>query len=201
MQLACQRRGQDRGDWPDPSVNDALVLSHLDRVHAEARVMRRRVPRAVGMDELVSAGTMGLIEASASFDPERGTVFRTHADRRIRGAMQDHLRIAGWRPRGPRRREEGLEAVLDAPSRAPGPLEAAVRLDTARAVRGLLSPLAQRTRAALVAYHAYDHSLKEIGAALGVSESRACQLVKQGLARLRRDERAADVALGGDGVA
>lgn len=179
-------------------MNDALVLSNLDRVHVEARVMRRHVPRAVGLDELVSAGTMGLIEASESFDPKGGAAFRTHADRRIRGAMQDHLRSGGWRPRGPRRREEGLEAVQDMPARETGPQEAAERLDTARAVRGLLSPLAQRTRAALVAYHAYDHSLKDIGAALGVSESMACRLVKQGLARLGRDRRLADVAGVGD---
>jgi RNA polymerase sigma factor for flagellar operon FliA len=74
----------------------------------------------VELDELVSAGTLGLIEAFNNFDAGRGLAFSTFAAPRIRGAMLDELRRQDHVPRSVRRRTRELHAALDALTRSLG---------------------------------------------------------------------------------
>jgi RNA polymerase sigma factor FliA len=71
---------------------DELILAHLPLVrHALARLVAH-LPPGVDVDNLESAGVLGLVEAASKFDPERGVKFETFAAWRIRGAVFDELR-------------------------------------------------------------------------------------------------------------
>lgn len=71
---------------------DKLVVENLEYVrHVLARTARG-LPHFVDVDNLESAGILGLVEAAALYEPERGVEFRTFAHHRIRGAILDELR-------------------------------------------------------------------------------------------------------------
>lgn len=80
-----------------------LLRQHLGLVHHVARQLAQRLSTEAQLDELVSAGSLGLIQAVDSFDPRRGLAFSTYAVPRIRGAMLDELRRLDHVPRGVRR--------------------------------------------------------------------------------------------------
>lgn len=71
---------------------DRLVHQHLGLVrHVLSRIVTE-LPETVDRENLRGAGLLGLVEAAARFDPERGVEFRQFAYRRIRGAVVDELR-------------------------------------------------------------------------------------------------------------
>ncbi len=89
------------------------VSQHLGLVYHVARSLRRSRGIVIELDELVSAGTLGLIEALANFDASRGLAFTTFAAPRIRGAMLDELRRLDHVPRSVRRRARAIAAATD----------------------------------------------------------------------------------------
>jgi RNA polymerase sigma factor for flagellar operon FliA len=116
----------------DPGARRQLLELYVGLVHHVAREMSRRT-KAVELDDLVSAGTFGLIRALDSFDLSRGLAFSTYAVRRIRGAILDDLRSQDWAPRAARvkaRRLQVATAALECRlGRAPRPEEVAAQLD------------------------------------------------------------------------
>jgi RNA polymerase sigma factor for flagellar operon FliA len=92
----------------DPEVRSQLLNQYLGLVHYSARELAAKIPQSVELDDLVSAGTLGLIQALEGFDPSRGHVFSTYAMQRIRGAMLDDLRSRDWMPRSVRSRARKL---------------------------------------------------------------------------------------------
>jgi RNA polymerase sigma factor FliA len=88
--------------------------STLELVDMIARQVRRTVGQGVELDELVSFGREGLLDAARRFDPSRGVPFRSYANYRVRGAVVDGVRASA---RLPRRVHEKLRA-FDAASRA-----------------------------------------------------------------------------------
>lgn len=102
-----------------PVERDGLLTQHLGLVHHVARQLANRLSTAAELDELVGAGTVGLIQAVDSFDRSRGLSFSTYAVPRIRGAILDELRKQDHVPRNVRRRtrevsraRESLSSVL-----------------------------------------------------------------------------------------
>lgn len=71
------------------------------------------LPRSVRLDDLVSAGVMGLLASIDNFDPTLGIKFETYAMTRIRGAMVDSLRELDWVPRSIRQKARKLEQAVD----------------------------------------------------------------------------------------
>jgi len=69
-------------------------VEYLPVVQKIARQLRRKLPDWVGMDDLVSSGMLGLVEAAQRFDPEKSVSFHSFAAFRIKGAMLDELRRA-----------------------------------------------------------------------------------------------------------
>lgn len=88
----------------DASDQDELVTQELSQVYYIASRIRERLPQHVELDDLVSAGVVGLIEAARSFDSSKNVQFRTFAKFRIRGAIFDSLRETDWGSRYMRRR-------------------------------------------------------------------------------------------------
>ena len=74
-----------------------------------ARKVAGPLPRHVEFDELVSAGTLGLVEASQRFDASRGVKFEAFVADRVRGAIIDHLRSVDWAPRSVRAAARSLD--------------------------------------------------------------------------------------------
>ena len=74
------------------TIRETTIVQHLAHVRALARRLQSRVPRCVTVDDLVSAGAIGLMQAVDRFQPARGLQFGTYAGHRIWGAM---LRRAG----------------------------------------------------------------------------------------------------------
>jgi RNA polymerase sigma factor FliA len=119
-------------DTADPSARRQLLDLYIGLVHHVARAMSRRTT-AVELDDLVSAGTFGLIRALDSFDLSRGLAFSTYAVRRIRGAILDDLRSQDWAPRAVRVKARRLQVATTALQcrlgRSPRPEEVADQLD------------------------------------------------------------------------
>lgn len=86
---ALWRRWRDAGDL---DARRELLGRYLGLVHHAAREVAPRVRDAVSLDELVSAGSIGLLQSMEGFDIDRGLAFSTFAMRRIRGAILDELR-------------------------------------------------------------------------------------------------------------
>jgi RNA polymerase sigma factor FliA len=80
-------------------VRNELVMHHLHLVTRHAKSIWQRLPRAIQLEDLVSAGAEGLIQAVESFDVGRGFQFATYAAARIRGAILDWLRDGDDVPR------------------------------------------------------------------------------------------------------
>ncbi|ASS75626.1 hypothetical protein CIG75_11920 [Tumebacillus algifaecis] len=95
----------------DKQARDALVVAHLPLVQKVVYKMSSTWNAAVNFDDLVSMGTLGLIEAIERFDPMRGYEFVTFATWRIRGAVLDGLRSQDWVPRSLRTKAKEIEAA------------------------------------------------------------------------------------------
>lgn len=78
---------------------DELIVSHLSLVKRIAYHLLGRLPSTVQVDDLIQAGTLGLIEASKNYDPSQGASFETYAGIRIRGSILDEVRHGDWSPR------------------------------------------------------------------------------------------------------
>jgi RNA polymerase sigma factor for flagellar operon FliA len=94
----------------DMDARAELLQQYVPLVHFVARQLASRVA-AVELEELVSAGNLGLMRALEVFDLSRGLAFTTYAVPRIRGAILDDLRRRDWLPRSGRARARRLVAV------------------------------------------------------------------------------------------
>lgn len=90
----------------------ALLDRFLGLVHHVARQISRGVPDEVELDDLVSAGTLGLVLALQSFDRSRGLAFSTYATPRIHGSILDDLRSRDWVPRSVRSKARRIAAAI-----------------------------------------------------------------------------------------
>ena len=172
------------------------VVRHLPLVRRIATRMSPRVPQ-LEIDDLVAAGTIGLIEAVDRYDEELGVPFRSFAYRRIKGAIIDEIRrflgrettASGQRAAAPLSLEAPIFEMHDltlldvTPDRlAPQP-ETGVELnELLRAIDDL--PCRQRE---ILRLSASGHTVTEIAFLHGCSPSRASQLLVE--ARYRLEER------------
>ena len=128
--LTLWRQYRRRGDQ---SARTELLHRHLPLVRLLARKLAARIGGAVEVDDLVSAGTIGLVQALESYDMSRANSFATYASRRIHGAMLDDLRSRDWVPRSVRAKARQLQRVSgtieSVLKRAPQPREMAAALE------------------------------------------------------------------------
>lgn len=102
------------------TARDRLLEEHLGLVHHVARQVSRTLAVRADFDELVSAGTIGLMTALEGFDATRGLAFSTFAAPRIRGAILDELRKQDHVPRSIRRKTREIAAAREAYQREHG---------------------------------------------------------------------------------
>lgn len=215
-----------------------LVEQHAPLVKKIALHLLARLPDSVLLDDLMQAGMIGLLEAAAKYQSDRGASFETYAGIRIRGAIVDEIRKGDWVPRSvhrnARRVAAAIKSVEDREGREAQDAEVAAELDMSLSeyhaclndansgrlfsldelnesgelpiqeqeasdnpLDGLASAafrsslveaiegLPEREKLVLSLYYQEELNLKEIGAVLGVSESRVSQIHSQAAARLR----------------
>ena len=98
----------------DVEARSELLRMHVGIVHFVARRLARSLSDEVELDELVSAGHVGLMAAVENFDESRGLAFTTFAATRVRGAMLDELRRLDHVPRSVRAKARELHTVRSA---------------------------------------------------------------------------------------
>ena len=227
---------------PEPVDRDRLLLEHLPTVRYVARRIHERLPQHVELEDLISAGVVGLIDAFTKFDHSKKVQFKSYAQFRIRGAILDSLRSLDWSPRELRRKgravEEAIRTQTQRLGRAPSEQEIAgemqLNLSDYQSLLGDLkgleigslhmersedsgdeelayipgSPeedplfrclqgemkqrladavddLPEKERLVLTLYYFEELTMKEIGATLGVVESRVSQIHSSAVLRLR----------------
>ncbi len=80
-------------------LRNRLIERYMPLVRYNGERIWARLPEGVELDDLVSAGVFGLMDAIDAFDLSRGVKFETYCVPRIRGAMLDELRSMDWVPR------------------------------------------------------------------------------------------------------
>ncbi|MBS1984357.1 MAG: hypothetical protein JST16_09295 [Bdellovibrionales bacterium] len=90
---------------------DQIILDHLPQVELLARRLHRRCPQ-VELDDLISAGTVGLIQAVDRVDSSRNLKLKTLAEHRINGALIDYLRKVDPLPRTVRHFQKRRDSIL-----------------------------------------------------------------------------------------
>lgn len=120
----------------DPSNQDLrnrLVETYLPLVKYNGERIWSRLPEGVELDDLVSAGVFGLMDAIDAFDLSRGVKFETYCVPRIRGAMLDELRTMDWVPRLVRSKasklNEAIKTLETKLGRQPTEIELAAQLE------------------------------------------------------------------------
>lgn len=100
--------------WSDFSLADKenITRHYAPKIRFLALRLKTKLPRSVELSELISAGTLGLLEALGKFQPQLGIRFETYAENRIRGAMLDELRRMDWFPRSLRQRVRRLDEAM-----------------------------------------------------------------------------------------
>jgi RNA polymerase sigma factor for flagellar operon FliA len=239
---AAERDGFGTESYKRSPVPEASLNEHLPMVRFLALRIRERLPQQVEMEDLISAGIVGLMDALQKFDPTKKVQFRTYAQFRVRGAMLDSLRALDWGPRDLRRKGRAVEEAIRSLSTSLGkpPTESEVAkemgldLNTYQQLLGELSglelsslnatpgedagvealallpagpeddpflqcqssemrrllaraiqELPERERMVLTLYYYEELTMREVGATLGVVESRVSQLHSSAMARLR----------------
>jgi len=120
-------------DQTNQELRNRLIEQYFPLVRFNAERVWAKLPDGVDLNDLISAGVFGLMDAIEAFDLERGVKFETYCVPRIRGAMLDELRTMDWVPRLVRSKASKLEAArkeLEAKvGRPPTDLELAEKLE------------------------------------------------------------------------
>lgn len=112
---------------------EQLILSHYPMVRRVAFRMVSRYPSSIEADDLITIGTLGLIDAVDKFESGRSVSFSAYARIRVQGAILDELRKADWVPRSVRNRfsklQEAKKSLFEELGREPSEDELAAHMD------------------------------------------------------------------------
>ena len=90
-----------------------ILLEFLPTIRRMAGIMAFKNPFSLDIEDLTSAGAMGLLSALKRYDPTRDIKFRTFAEYRIRGMMLDEIRAMDWVPRSVRSRRDQVRQIVE----------------------------------------------------------------------------------------
>jgi RNA polymerase sigma factor for flagellar operon FliA len=240
------QRKQERRSGPEPlrGGRDELLSRHLPLVRQVVQRLAVRKPPHIDIDDLVSWGIVGLLDAIKKYDPGKEASFATYAQFRIRGAILDHLRSLDWVPRSVRQKASLLERTCHNLENELGraaseeeiagalgvnlqeyqnllskvgemslfsledlgfgsgderfrrtrqtetldgadPLAVLLTQERIDIVADAIGRLPERERLVVTLYYHEELTMKEVGAVLGLTESRVSQVHSQAMIRLR----------------
>lgn len=93
----------------DAKTKDEIIIEYAPLIKFIAQKIASRLPPNIELDDLISCGVIGLMDAIDKFDPTRDNKFKTYAEFRIRGAILDELRAQDWVPRSIREKAKLVE--------------------------------------------------------------------------------------------
>ena len=96
----------------DGRLRDQLITDYAPLIRFVAQRIAARLPSNIDIDDLISAGVIGLMDAIEKYDPTRDNKFKTYAEFRIRGAILDELRSQDWVPRSVRDKAKKIERAF-----------------------------------------------------------------------------------------
>ncbi|MCA9483492.1 MAG: FliA/WhiG family RNA polymerase sigma factor [Nitrospina sp.] len=88
---------------------DQIVQEYAPMIKYVANRIALRLPPHIEVDDLISVGVLGLIDAIEKYDPTRGAKFKTYAEFRVRGSILDELRSLDWVPRSVRQKASEMD--------------------------------------------------------------------------------------------
>lgn len=91
---------------------EELIKEYSSLIKFVAQKIAIRLPPNIELDDLISAGSIGLMDAIDKWDPTRDNKFKTYAEFRIRGAILDELRSQDWVPRSVRDKSKALDRAI-----------------------------------------------------------------------------------------
>ncbi len=224
-------------------LRDEITVKFLPVVRSVACRIAHRLPSHVEVNDLVSAGTVGLLDALDKFDSKYKASFRTYAENRINGSILDELRKVDWAPRSVRQSTKKLQSTvselskrlsrppseeeiaeemsigvedvrkilkdassttlfsLDEPRGDEGkslkegisaketpdysPYEHLKARETKQLIKETIDTLPEKEKLVLSLYYFEELTMKEIGLALDITESRVCQLHGKAIITMR----------------
>jgi len=114
------------------SERERLILEHLPQVRWVATRIHEKLPESTCLEDLISIGIVGLINAIDNFDPKFNVKLKTYAEHKIRGAILDSIRGLDGVPAHKRKRVKQIQATVGVLEqrlqRAPGEEEIAAEL-------------------------------------------------------------------------
>ena len=129
--------------WPDKvdsAWQEQMVVQYAPLIKYIASRLALRLPSHISLDDLISSGIIGLIDAIHKFDPTKNISFKTYAEFRIKGSILDELRSLDWIPRSVRKKSHVLEKAYAELERNLGrPAEPEEVCDVLLGARGVLS--------------------------------------------------------------
>jgi RNA polymerase sigma factor for flagellar operon FliA len=95
----------------DGKLRDQLIMDYSPLIRFVAQRIASRLPSNIDIEDLISSGVIGLMDAIDKYDPSRDNKFKTYAEFRIRGAILDELRSQDWVPRSVRDKAKRLDRM------------------------------------------------------------------------------------------
>src|SRR3954463_4151243 len=95
-----------------PQQKDKLIMEYAPLIKFIAQKIAVRLPSNIELDDLISSGVIGLMDAIEKYDPSRDNKFKTYAEFRIRGAILDELRAQDWVPRSVRDKAKLIDRTM-----------------------------------------------------------------------------------------
>jgi len=92
-------------------IRDRLIIACLPFVRSTAYRLSAYANQSQDMDDLVSAGIIGIMDAIKKYDPSKGASFKNYAQHRIRGAIIDEIRSMDWVPYSIREKARSIEKI------------------------------------------------------------------------------------------
>jgi RNA polymerase sigma factor for flagellar operon FliA len=202
---SCHAMAGARVADASPAVSSEEIVAYMPLVRKVVGRYVARLPPSVQRDDLMCAGTCGLVDALRRNPDRRRASFLKYVNVRVRGAVVDELRSLDWLSRTARGRLKGTQesgspwpckmipfedlskATLSRLSddSSPSPLETAEQNDQRDAIRTAISLLHERERVILDLFYFEGVLLKDIAERLGVSKPRVSQLHSRAIAQLR----------------
>lgn len=93
-------------------TRDEIIRQYAPWIKYIAQKIAARLPANIELDDLISAGVIGLMDAIKKYDPTRDNKFKTYAEFRVRGAILDELRVQDWVPRSVREKSKMLKRAF-----------------------------------------------------------------------------------------
>ena len=91
---------------------EEVIIRYSPMIKYVANRIAMRLPPHIEVDDLISVGVLGLMDAISKYDSSRGAKFKTYAEFRVRGAILDELRALDWVPRSIRQKASAVEKVV-----------------------------------------------------------------------------------------